>query len=213
LRALAAICAALLPLVAVPDTPADARAAERLESALESLSGLRAEFSQAVTDSAGNRIESAEGSVSLARPGRFRWDYREPRQLIVSDGNTVWLYDIDLAQVTVRPAAESLAGTPALLLAGQAGVREAFSITDGGTADGLEWSRLRPRGVDGDFTEMQVGVAGTALKRMRLLDKLGQTTELEFSRIERNPPFAPGTFRFEPPPGVDVVGRAGPGAG
>jgi outer membrane lipoprotein carrier protein len=207
-RALLAVLPALLPLHAGADAAADARAAERLQSALADLSGLRAEFSQTVTDAGGNRIETAEGQVSLARPGRFRWDYRQPQQLIVSDGATVWLYDVDLAQVTIRPAADSLAGTPALLLSGEADVREAFQVSDGGSADGLDWSLLRPRDPDGDFTELQVGVAGKTLKRMRLLDKLGQTTELQFSGIERNPRFDADTFRFKPPPGVDVVGRA-----
>jgi outer membrane lipoprotein carrier protein len=212
-RAALAWVAFLLPLAAGADPAADARAAERLESALDSLSGLRAEFTQTVTDAGGHRLESAVGTVSLARPGRFRWDYREPEQLIVSDGTTVWLYDVDLAQVTIRPAADSLAGTPALLLSGQADVAGAFEIMDGGSEGGLDWSRLRPREPDGDFTELRVGVAGGTLKRMLLLDKLGQTTELQFSGIERNPAFGPETFRFVPPPGVDVVGRADPGGG
>lgn len=207
-RALLAMLVALLPMRAGADAAADARAAQRLEAALANLSGLRAEFTQTVTDAGGSRIETAEGQVSLARPGRFRWDYRQPQQLIVSDGATVWLYDVDLAQVTVRPAADSLAGTPALLLSGEADVRQAFQVSDGGSADGLEWSLLRPRNPDGDFTELRVGIAGKALMRMRLLDKLGQTTELSFSGIERNPKFGPETFRFAPPPGVDVVGRA-----
>lgn len=210
-RALLTALAALLPLLAGADDAADERAAQRLESALASLTGLRAEFTQTVTDAGGNRIETAEGQVALARPGRFRWDYRQPRQLIVSDGATVWLYDVDLAQVTVRPAADSLAGTPALLLSGEADVSEAFQVSDGGSADGLEWSLLRPRNPDGDFTELRVGIGGEALKRMKLLDKLGQTTELEFSAIERNPRFEAETFRFAPPPGVDVVGRAATG--
>jgi outer membrane lipoprotein carrier protein len=210
-RALLAPLAALLPLLADADAAADARAAQRLESALASLTGLRAGFRQTVTDAGGNRIETAEGQVALARPGRFRWDYRKPRQLIVSDGTTVWLYDVDLAQVTVRPATDSLAGTPALLLSGEADVGEAFLISDGGSADGLEWSLLRPRSPEGDFTELRVGIADRVLRRMRLLDKLGQTTELEFNAIERDPDFDAGTFRFTPPPGVDVVGRAATG--
>jgi outer membrane lipoprotein carrier protein len=208
-----ALLAALLPGAAVADAAADARAAGRLEAALDSLASLRAEFRQTVTDAGGERTESAEGSVALARPGRFRWDYRTPAQLIVSDGTTVWLYDEDLAQVTVRPAADSLAGTPALLLSGQADLAGAFEMSDGGEEGGLAWSRLRPKDADSDFTELRVGVAGKELRRMTLLDKLGQTTELEFSRIERNPRFAPDTFTFVPPPGVDVVGRATPGGG
>ncbi len=208
-----AILAALLPGAAFADAAADARAAARLDVALESLSTLRAEFRQVVTAAGGGRMESAEGSVSLARPGRFRWDYRVPAQLIISDGTTVWLYDEDLAQVTVRPAADSLAGTPALLLSGQANLAGAFEISDGGEEGGLAWSRLRPKDADSDFTELRVGVSGKELRRMTLLDKLGQTTELEFSRIERNPRFDADTFTFVPPPGVDVVGRATPGGG
>ena len=106
-RATWVLVAALLPAVAGADTAADARAAARLSSAIASLQGWRAEFQQTVTDANGERTETAEGSVSLARPGRFRWDYRRPPQLIVSDGATVWLYDADLAQVTVRPAADA----------------------------------------------------------------------------------------------------------
>jgi outer membrane lipoprotein carrier protein len=82
------------------------------------LAGFRAEFRQTVTDAQGQQVESASGTVSLSRPGRFRWDYREPAQVIVSDGTTVWFHDVDLAQVTIRPAAETLVGTPAMLLAG-----------------------------------------------------------------------------------------------
>jgi len=207
------VLVALLPCTAAADAAADARAADRLDAALASLAGLRAEFRQTVTDAGGELRESAEGSVSLARPGRFRWDYRKPAQLIVSDGTTVWLYDEDLAQVTVRPAADSLAGTPAQLLSGQADIAGAFEISDGGEEGGLAWSRLRPKEPDGDFTELRVGVVGGELRRMSLLDKLGQTTLLEFSRIERNPRFDADTFTFVPPPGVDVVGRAAPVGG
>lgn len=212
-RGLLALFAALLPGVSAADSAADARAAARLDAALDSLASLRAEFRQVVTAAGGERTESAEGSVSLARPGRFRWDYRTPAQLIVSDGTTVWLYDEDLAQVTVRPAADSLAGTPALLLSGQADLAGAFVISDGGEEGGLAWSRLRPKDAASDFTELRVGVAGRELRRMTLLDKLGQTTELEFSGIERNPRFDADMFSFVPPPGVDVVGRATPGGG
>jgi len=203
-----ALAAALLPWAAMPDEPADARAAGRLEAALEGITSFRAEFRQTVTNAAGQQTESAEGTVALARPGRFRWDYRVPEQLIVSDGTTVWLYDADLAQVTVRPAAEALVGTPALLLSGQADLRAEFDVSDGGTDDGLAWSLLAPRDSQSDFRELRVGIGDGLLRRMVLVDRLGQTTRLDFDRIERNPRLDPEGFRFLPPPGVDVVGRA-----
>ena len=155
-----AFLAVFLPALAGADVAADARAAERLEAALKGLTGLRAGFHQTVTDAQGAQTESAEGTVALARPGRFRWDYRVPAQLIVSDGTTVWLYDVDLAQVTIRPAADSLSGTPALLFSGKTDLGVEFKIADGGEADGLLWSRLTPKGADSDFRELSVGIAG-----------------------------------------------------
>ena len=202
------LSAMLLPWIAAADATADANAAERLEAALGGLAGMKAEFRQSVTDAKGVLTESAEGTVALARPGRFRWDYRVPAQLIVSDGTTVWFYDVDLAQVTIRSAAETLVGTPALLLSGQADLAAEFEISDGGKENGLAWSRLTPRNADGDFREMRVGISAGQLRRMTLIDRLGQTTRLEFDKLERNPRFDEATFSFTPPPGVDVVGRS-----
>lgn len=202
------LLAALAPWGAGADASADARAAGRLEAAIRGITSLRAEFSQTVTDAKGAEIDRAEGVVTLAKPGRFRWEYRVPDQLIVSDGTTVWLYDAELSQVTIRPAADSLAGSPALLLSGQSDLEAEYVIADGGDADGFNWFRLTPKVTDGDFRELRVGLAGSELKRMVLVDRLGQTTRLEFERIERNPPVDAGAFHFTPPPGVDVVGRA-----
>jgi outer membrane lipoprotein carrier protein len=206
--AVLACVAALLPCAATGQAPDDARAAARLETALQGLSSFRAEFRQTVTNADGRQTESAAGTVALARPGRFRWDYHEPKQLIVSDGTTVWLYDADLAQVTVRPAAETLVGTPALLLSGQADLRAEFAVADGGVDDGLAWSLLSPRDPKSDFRELRVGIAEGELRRMILVDRIGQTTRLDFDRIERNPRLDPAGFSFTPPPGVDVIGRA-----
>ena len=203
-----ALLAMLLPGVVGADATADAKAAQRLEAALSGLAGLKADFRQTVTDAQGQLIETADGKVALARPGRFRWDYRVPAQLIVSDGTTVWFHDVDLAQVTIRPAAETLVGSPALLLSGQGDLRAEFEIGDGGQEDGLAWSRLSPRSNDSDFRELRVGIANGQLRRMTLIDRLGQTTRLEFDHVERNPRFEMDTFSFKPPPGVDVVGRA-----
>jgi len=208
-----ALLAMFLPGIAGADASSDTRATERLEAALKGLSSLRAGFHQTVTDARGAQTESAEGTVALARPGKFRWDYRVPAQLIVSDGTTVWLYDVDLSQVTIRPAADSLSGTPALLFSGQTDLGAEFKIADGGEADGLAWSRLTPKNAESDFRELSVGIAGGELRRMVLVDRLGQTMRIKFDRIERNPRLDASIFSFTPPPGVDVVGRAPEGGG
>ncbi|MGQ0428897.1 MAG: outer membrane lipoprotein chaperone LolA [Gammaproteobacteria bacterium] len=197
----------LVTVAAGADPGADATALQRVESALGGLASLRAEFRQSVTDAQGRVIEEAEGSVAFARPGRFRWDYRVPQQVIVSDGHTVWFHDVELEQVTIRGAAETLAGTPAMLLASGAELLAEFAITDGGPHDGLDWSRLTPRRSGGDFRELRLGFEGRDLRRMLLLDRLGQVTRLDFERIERNPALDASLFTFVPPPRVDVVGR------
>jgi outer membrane lipoprotein carrier protein len=211
LRIAAFLLLAVLAIPSYADAPADAAAARRVQSALGELSSLRAQFRQTVTGADGEVIERAEGTMSLARPGRFRWDYRVPEQLIVSDGTTVWFHDVGLEQVTIRPAAETIVGTPAMLLTGEGDLRAEFEIADAGQQDGLAWSLLTPRRTDGDFRALRLGFAGGELRRMILLDRLGQTTELAFERIERNPRLDASLFSFTPPPGVDVVGRVPPG--
>lgn len=205
---------ALLLLAGVGISPAqagsdaDSAAALRVQRYLGELRSLRAEFRQTVTDARGRVIENAEGTMALARPGRFRWDYRVPEQVVVSDGVSVWLYDVELEQVTVRAADEALAGTPAMLLAGPGDLGDEFEITDAGQEGGLEWSLLTPRRPDGDFRELRLGFAGRDLQRMTLSDRLGQSTELLLLRVERNPRLEESLFSFKPPPGIDVVGRA-----
>lgn len=208
MRPALALSCVLAAMPAAADPVADAAAARRVEEALGGLSSLRAEFRQSVTDAQGRLIEQAEGTMALARPGRFRWDYRVPEQLIVSDGRTVWFHDVELEQVTIRAAAETLAGTPAMLLAGEGELAAEFAIADAGEHEGLAWSRLTPRRSEGDFRELRLGFAGGDLRRMLLLDRLGQVTRLEFEKVERNPRLDHSTFTFVPPAGVDVVGRA-----
>jgi chaperone LolA len=202
---------ALVATAAAADAVADAQAARRVESVLGGLTTLRADFRQTVTDQDGGIVEQAEGTLALARPGRFRWDYRVPEQLIVSDGRSVWFYDVELEQVTIRGAAETLQGTPAMLLAGQGELTAEYSISDAPEQEGLAWSVLTPRRSDGDFRELRLGFAGGDLRRMLLFDRLGQVTRLDFDRIERNPRLESSLFRLVPPEGVDVVGRVPPG--
>ena len=204
--------ACLIALPARGEAAADGAAAARVREAIGAIGSLRAEFRQSVTDAKGRVIERAEGTMALSRPGKFRWDYRVPAQLVVSDGRTVWVHDVDLEQVTIRAASEALAGTPAMLLLGEGDLDSEFTLRDGGQSDGLAWTRLEPRKADGDFRELRVGLSGRELRRLLLYDRLGQTTDIEFSRVERNPRLDPASFRFTPPPGVDIVGRAPAGS-
>ena len=196
---------------AVRASPADDAALARAEGYIRSLTSVRAHFTQELVGADGKVLEHSEGIMSLARPGHFRWDYQKPPSLIVSDGQTLWLYDQELEQVTIRRVGETLSQTPAMLLSGQASVRDGFTAKDGGDADGLAWVVLTPKQASSDFSELKLGFAGQDLRRMEFRSKLNQTTKLVFQSVERNAHLEPSTFTFTPPPGVDVIGSpAGP---
>lgn len=201
--------AACTALAMAPAARAATDAEARLDRYLSGVTTLRAAFEQEVTDAQGRVRERAAGTLALQKPGRFRWDYREPAgQLIVSDGSTLWLYDEELEQVTVRPVSQTLSTTPAMLLSGGGRVGEAFVVEDEPDGGGLDWIGLTPRAQDTDFRRLRLALRGGELVRMELTDRLGQVTAIDFADIERNPPLPAALFSFDPPPGVDVVGSA-----
>lgn len=183
---------------------------KKLDAFLQGLTGLEAEFRQTLRDSQGRTIETSSGTLAIRRPNRFRWDYREPHaQIVVADGERLWLYDTDLQQVTVRRLDQTLAGTPAMLLSGQGDLRAGFEVEHVESKDGLTWIALTPKRSDADFRRVRLGLRGDSLAYMELEDKLGQTTLLEFTHFVRNPKTDTARFAFTPPPGADVIGDGG----
>ena len=182
---------------------------QRVEGFLQGLEGLQAQFKQVLTDRNGQTLDEASGTLAIRRPDRFRWDYREPyQQVIVSDGSRIWLYDSDLEQVTVRKLDDTLSATPAMLLSGKGNLEDNFNVTQVAQDGAVQWVRMEPKRGDTDFKWVRLGFEAGTLKFMQLADKLGQTTHLEFSKLERNPPLDPSRFTFTVPPGADVIGDA-----
>lgn len=184
----------------------------RVESYLGSLKTLSAEFVQVVRDRDGQIVDRATGALSLSRPDRFRWDYRDPYvQTIVADGRKLWLYDSDLQQVTVRTLEAGLGSTPATLLSGSGKVGDSF-VAGPVERDGeLTWCRLQPKSTASDFERVSLAFdASGQLAAMELVDKLGQATQIEFGKLRRNPTLDERLFRFVPPKGADVIGQATP---
>lgn len=199
------LMAALLMLAA---SWAQATGSERFQAFVRTTSAAQAEFEQKVFDRTGKPVQSASGSFAFQRPGKFRWTYAKPNaQLIVGDGEKVWIWDEDLNQVTVRRLARAIGSTPAALLAGAADVTQAFVFEDLGRRDGLDWVEARPRERESGFERIRLGFGVAWVEAMELLDPFGQTTVLRFSGFNRNPKFEPGTFTFIPPKGADVLGE------
>jgi outer membrane lipoprotein carrier protein len=202
--------ALLLCLAPLASVAADSVA--RVDAYLGSLRTLTAEFVQVVQDRQGQVTDRATGTLTISRPNRFRWDYRQPfEQTIVADGRQLWLYDPDLQQVTVRSLEQGLGATPAMLLSGAGKVGDAFTAGPVEQARGWTWLRLVPKQKGTDFERVSLALtAGNELAAMELVDKLGQTTTIEFAQVKRGMTLADSTFRFVPPPGVDVIGNVAP---
>jgi outer membrane lipoprotein carrier protein len=211
---IAALCLMAWTAVAPAAPSGDVEAGrKRVESFLAGLDGLQAQFHQVLTDRSGRALDEASGTLAIRRPNRFRWDYREPyEQVIVADGARVWLYDSDLEQVTVRKLDDTLSATPAMLLSGEGKLEQNFTVTGVERDGGIEWVQMEPKRNDTDFKSVRLGFDGATLRHMHLADKLGQTTRLEFTQVERNPLLDPSRFTFRVPPGADVIGDPATGA-
>jgi outer membrane lipoprotein carrier protein len=207
---LAALTGVMLACLARPAPAAD-DAVTRVQTYLSGVKTLAADFVQVVRNSQGQITERATGTLSLARPDRFRWDYREPyQQVIVADAHKLWLYDTDLQQVTVRDLEEGLGSTPAMLLSGAGRIGDSFRSLGVDRDDGWTWCRLAPLAADADFERVSLAFGkGDELTAMELVDKLGQTTRIDFATLRRNVAIDDATFHFAPPAGVDVIGDAG----
>ncbi len=180
---------------------------ERFQSYLRTTQAARADFQQKVYDKSGKVVQESNGNFALLRPGRFRWTYVKPPQVIVGDGERVWIHDADLNQVTVRRVTRVIGATPAALLAGASDIDKAFELVEGGEKEGLQWLEAKPRDKESGFERVRLGMSASGVEAMELVDHFGQTTVLRFSNIVRNPQFDPGTFRFTPPKGADVLGE------
>jgi len=181
-------------------------AMEQFRSFTNGLQSLSAGFEQRVYGDSGRLEETSSGTVKLQAPDLLHWQYREPfPQLIVADGERVWVHDRELDQITVREQRPASAETPLVVLTDPDRLEQQFKVDAAGVEDGLAWLELRPRDERSDFRQVRVGMREGSLQRMVLEDKLGQVTEIEFTNVRRNPELDAGVFEFEPPDGVDVL--------
>jgi len=186
---------------------------DSLDAFIKSTRSGRATFVQTVTappkDGQAARPKVSSGTFEFQRPSRFRFIYKKPfEQTIVADGQTLWLYDVDLAQVTARKQGQVLGSTPAALIASAADLRALdadFVLSDAQPMDGLEWVLAMPRNKDNSLSNVRVGLKGNTLVMLDIVDSFGQRSVLQFSAFEANPALDPSIFQFKPPPGVDVL--------
>ncbi len=194
---------------------------ESLETFVKTVSSGRAEFNQVVTSPAKEgqtaRSKTSSGTFEFSRPNRFRFNYKKPfEQSIVADGQTLWLYDADLNQVTARKQAAALGSTPAALIAAAPDLRSLqadFTLATAPEKDGLQWVVATPKAKDGQLQAVRVGFRASdkpaeksaELAALEILDSFGQRSVLSFSKVEVNPALPRDTFQFVTPKGADVI--------
>jgi len=187
---------------------------EMLESFFKDITTLEARFDQAVIDETGLTLEESSGTFYLSRPGKFRWDYQSDDpdlasgQQIVADGESIFMYDPDLDQVTKRGLEDALGQVPSLLLV-QTGtdIDKHFVVNDFGLIDGLTWAGLKPLDENAGYQQLMIGFLGEQLNTITLVDGLGNETRLSLTAVKDNPKLSQDVFDFEVPVGADVFGE------
>ena len=204
-----AACALLAPflLLAAGHARAALSARAQLDAFAAGLKSVSADFSQQTVDANGDPGRSADGTLQLAAPRLFRWQVTRPyHQLIVADGARVWVYDPDLQQVTVRKQSSAEAHSPLNVLTDLKLLDAQFIVSEAGTRDGEAWLKLRPKNDRTEFKYAELGFSDNQLRTMVFEDLQGDRTSVRFSHWQRNVKLPPGTFRFTPPAGADVIG-------
>ncbi len=200
-------------LIATYASVSSATGLKSLEKFVQTVSTGQCEFTQVVTSSGNNpsKVKTSSGSFAFARPDRFRFNYLRPFvQTIVADGQTVWLYDSDLNQVTKRKQSVVWGATPAALIAAapnMLALQKHYTLSNAPDRDGLQWVLAVPKEADGSLQSIQLGFSASVanLAVLEMMDSFGQRSVLRFERSEMNPVLPVELFHFTPPVGADVI--------
>ena len=183
-------------------------ARDRLNAFFTEIKTLDARFYQEVFDENGQSVQKSSGTIKLSRPGKFSWKYDRPSpQLILADGQRLWIYDEELAQATVKPMQDALGAAPIVLLTELRPLQEEFQINELTRQNGLTWLALLPKVQDTEFNRIEIGMQGELVRQMDLHDQFGQKTVIRFEDMKTNLALSPSDFRFDVPEGVDVIGK------
>ena len=186
---------------------AHAAATDDLGRFLKSVTSAQGTFEQKVFTREGeNKDAAGTGTFAFQRPGKFRWHYCAPfEELMLTDGKTLWLYDTELAQVTVKALRGAIPASPASLLFGEKDFRRDFNVENLPSKDGLDWLKATPKDETSAFSEVRIGFKAGLPREMTLEDNFGQQTHLTFGEFKTNVKLKASDFTFKVPKGVDVL--------
>lgn len=189
---------------------AEASALDQFKSFVAGTKSAKGDFTQQQLgkSKSGKAAPASSGTFVFARPGKFIWTYQKPyEQLLQADGETLYIYDKDLNQVTTRKLGNALGSSPAAILFGSNDLEKNFTLSEAGERDGAEWLTAVPKTRDTTFEQIGIGLKGGVPVAMELKDQFGQVSLLKFTSFQRNPALGAQQFRFEVPKGADVVSQ------
>jgi outer membrane lipoprotein carrier protein len=186
---------------------AQASALEQFKTFVSGTKAARGEFTQQQVRKEGKSKVApvSSGTFVFARPGKFIWTYQKPyEQLLQADGETLYIYDKDLNQVTTKKLGNALGSSPAAILFGSNDLEKNFTLAEAPARDGLEWLNATPKTKDTTFEQISIGLRDGMPQAMELKDTFGQTSVLKFTNFQRNPSLSAQQFKFDVPKGADV---------
>ena len=203
---LAVVFLSSIPAASAEQNPPPIPGRATLDLFLNEITNYTARFKQTLYDEYGDTLEESTGTVALTKPGKFRWEYTEPyRQQIISNGKFLWIFDEDLAQVTINQVSVNGDESPLALLVNGANIDSSYEVQALAGDDDLHWLALLPKQADAQYQRVEIGVNDNDVVRMRLHDNLNQTTDVEFFEADKQAATDLQIFEFQIPPDVDVV--------
>ncbi|MCP1772333.1 outer membrane lipoprotein carrier protein [Neisseria perflava] len=166
--------------------------------------GISGSFSQTVKSK--KKTQTTSGTFQILRPGLFKWEYTKPyKQTIVGDGKTIWLYDVDLKQVTKSSQDQTIGDSPAAILSNKTALDSSYTLKEDGSAGGIDYVLATPKKNNAGYQYIRIGFRGDNLAAMQLKDSFGNETTINFNSLNTKPNLSRGSFKFTPPKGVDVL--------
>lgn len=185
---------------------AHAGAIDALKKFNQDADGLSGSFTQTVKNK--KKTQTSGGSFSILRPGLFKWEYTKPyKQTIVGDGKAVWLYDVDLKQVSKTDQSKAIGGSPAAILSDKNALESSYALSEDGSANGVDYVLAKPKKNNAGYQYIRIGFKGGELAAMELKDSFGNQTAISFGNLDTQPNLSRSAFQFVPPKGVSVLSR------
>lgn len=187
-------------------TTAHAGAIDALKKFNNDADGLSGSFTQTVKSK--KKTQNSTGTFQILRPGLFKWDYSKPyKQTIVGDGTHIWLYDVDLKQVTKSNQDQTIGDSPASILSNKSALESSYSLKEDGSAGGIDYVLATPKKNNAGYQFIRIGFQGDKLAAMELKDGFGNQTSIKFNSVNTKPNLSKSQFKFVAPKGVDVLSQ------